>query len=163
MNKKKGILTGIIICELIIIPAVYFFIAKSLLATGAAAIITLFFVLAFFRKADKQSAVNAASFKEHHPEESILYCNVAEVCGNNGVGTLIITDRGLYFLIGNGTNIAEHPFLWTNIKSYCCSVTMDICTMEDEVFSFKVFDIDEIDKIVSQYAAKSENGVSELN
>lgn len=156
MNKKNGILTGIIICELIIIPIVYFFIAKSLIVTGAAAIITLIFVLAFFIKAEKQSEVNAASFKEHHSEENILYCNVAEICGNNGIGTLIITDRGLYFLIGNGKNIAEHPFLWRNIKNYCCNVTMDICTIEGEIFSFKVFDNAVIDKIVSQYAAKAE-------
>lgn len=155
MNKKNGILTGIVICELIIIPIVYFFIAKSLIAAGVAAIITLIFVLAFFRKAEKQSEINAASFKEHHSEENILYCNVAEIFGNNGMGTLIITDRGLYFLIGNGKNIIEYPFLWTNIKSYCCNVTMDICTMEGEIFSFKVFDNAEIDKIVFQYAAKS--------
>lgn len=152
MNQKQGTLVGIIILEAVLLPTVYFLFGRSIIATILVFFAIPIFMILLMKRLSSRSGNTIAEFQNYHPNEAILYSGLSEmICENSIIGTLVITDKGVYFLKQDVAEITECPILFQNIKEYICSVTLVLFTYDERQVEYKVFNDKDIDKVLSRY------------
>ncbi|HHZ06359.1 MAG TPA: hypothetical protein GX401_06185 [Clostridiales bacterium] len=151
MSQKKGIIIGVIICELVLLPFVYFFMGRSVTAVLVTAEVIPIFVTCLMIMLNKKGEKFCDAFKARYPNENILYSGLAELYGNPNTGSLIITENHVCFLQKISGEIKMFPFDYKDIKAYSCDASLTIVNLHDDVIRFKVFDAIKIDKILREY------------
>ncbi len=155
--EKKDIVLAVCICELIIIPTVYIFAGNFVILTAVVAILAGVIIWATMNAAGKKSNILVDRYKRQHPNENILYSDLADLRENKRdiSGTIIITEKGISFFVEREDDIEESTFFWNELAGYKCDTELYIQLLDSNIIlEFKVFSTEQIDNILSQYIKK---------
>ena len=155
MKTSTATIFGIVVCDLIVTPIVYYK-TRSILISLIVAVVIAVAIIIMMRKGMKAGAAFEEAFKSQHPDESVLTCQPATnlVEGVKSEGSLIVTNLGVYYLTADEAGIVENKIEWEKIRSYQVAGTLDLFLQTNDVVSFGILNADKITIELDKYISK---------